>query len=226
MTSNGSPPTKIAVFCGASAGNSPIFMESARELATHMASLNIQLVYGGGNSGIMGMLAKTLVSLSGPQSVHGIIPDALVKYERDPEAGATVKPTGETCTLPDYEIYGYTEVVSDMHTRKLKMAQAVMKGGPGSGFIALAGGFGTFEELMEMATWNQLGIMDKGVVVLNQDGFWDDLFKWVDKSITAGFIKQTNRGIMLEARNAQEAVKLLKEYVPSPGRFKLQWGNE
>src|ERR1700733_2092406 len=101
----------------------------------------------------MGELAKTLVSLAGPDSVHGIIPEALVKYERD----ATYQTlNGDNVHVPSQGVYGRTTVVKDMHSRKQLMAQEVFAGGPGSGFIALSGGFGTLEELLETATWNQL----------------------------------------------------------------------
>jgi len=119
----------------------------------------------------MGEVAKTLVSLSGPDSVHGIIPEPLVKYERTdiepttPNNAFSRGPDGKL--LPVYEKYGRTTVVQDMHTRKQLMAQEVLAGGPGSGFIALSGGYGTLEELMEVVTWNQLGIHNRGVIVYN-----------------------------------------------------------
>ena len=119
----------------------------------------------------MGELARTLVSLSGPSAVHGIIPAALMRYEQsDPNA-----PSAEPSI--DEAIYGRTTVVKDMHTRKAMMAAEVGKGGPGSGFVALSGGFGTLEELMEIATWNQLGIHGRGVCVFNVEGYWDGLLK-------------------------------------------------
>jgi len=105
----------------------------------------------------MGELAKTLVSLSGPGSVHGIIPEALIRHEQQ----------GITPAMSDF---GKTTVVPDMHQRKALMAKEVMAGAPGSGFVALPGGYGTMEELLEVTTWNQLGIHAKGVVVYNVEG--------------------------------------------------------
>src|SRR5438876_11878812 len=99
-------------------------------------------VYGGGTVGLMGELAKTLVSLSGPDSVRGIIPDALVKYERDHTYQST---NGDNLQVPEERVYGRTTVVRDMHTRKQLMAREVIEGGPGSGFIGLSGGYGTLE---------------------------------------------------------------------------------
>jgi hypothetical protein len=156
---------------------------------------------------IVGEVARTLVSLSGPSSVQGIIPRALVKHER-------------SSSLSDY---GKTTIVEDMHTRKRMMAQAVMAGGPGSGFIALSGGYGTLEELMEVVTWNQLGIHDKGVVVLNVGGFWDGLLKWVGDATEAGFVKGANRHIVVEAKSAEEAVEMLRDYRLSEERLGLNW---
>jgi uncharacterized protein (TIGR00730 family) len=155
--SNLNKPTTICVFCGAKPGSSPAYLAAARSLAHVLHEHNIHLVYGGGTVGIMGELARTLVSLSGPMAVHGIIPTALVSLERQGKA-------------PDENLYGRTTVVPDMHTRKRMMAQEVVDGGPGGGFVALPGGFGTIEELMEAVTWNQLGIHDRGICIFNVEG--------------------------------------------------------
>ncbi|CAL3966137.1 hypothetical protein PZA11_002893 [Diplocarpon coronariae] len=217
------PRTKICVFCGASSGNSPAHMEAARALATAFHAHNISLVYGGGTVGLMGEIARTLVSLSGPSSVHGIIPAPLVKYERGPNSSASDVSSGE---LPEYEIYGKTTVVKDMHTRKRLMAREITSSGPGSGFVALAGGYGTLEELMEVVTWNQLGIHDRGIVVLNVDRYWDGLLAWIRDSVAAGFVGVANREIIREAKSAEEAVALLRGYRNAEGRFRLEWGSE
>lgn len=208
--------------CGAKDGDSPVHLEAARQLARSFHEHGISLVYGGGTSGIMGELAKTLVSLSGPKSVHGIIPAALMKYEQgwdpsDPSsAGKAV----------DEAVFGKTTVVQDMHTRKRLMAQEVTTGGEGGGFVALTGGYGTLEELMEVTTWNQLGIHDKGVVVYNVDGYWDGLIHWVKTAVKHGFIADSNAGILVEAKEAEEVVSSLKDYKNAPGRFNLDWKKE
>lgn len=218
-------PVRICVFCGASPGKSPAHLEAARALAKAMHEHNISLVYGGGTVGIMGELARTLVSLSGPESVHGIIPTPLIKYERQGWDGS--KDDGEKgLPVPDYEVYGRTTVVADMHTRKHKMAQEVLTGGKGSGFIALSGGYGTLEELMEVVTWNQLGIHTRGVAVLNIEGYWDGLLQWVRKAVEAGFVGEGAKGIIVEAKTAEEVIQALKDYKLSEGRFKLEWGKE
>lgn len=165
----------------------------------------------------MGEVARTLVSLSGPDSVHGIIPAPLVKYEQHSSA---TDPSGHSI---DASIYGRTTIVADMHTRKQMMAREVIAGGPGGGFVALSGGYGTFEELMEVTTWNQLGIHSMPVVVYNVDGYWTGLIEWVKNAVGSGFISPGNAGILVEALSAEEVVKSLGEYVNAPGRFDLSW---
>jgi uncharacterized protein (TIGR00730 family) len=200
-------------------------MAAAASLAEVFHKNNIKLVYGGGTVGLMGQVARTLVSLSGPDSVHGIIPAPLVKYEQGPNSVAASTNGGVSGT-PEELVYGRTTVVKDMHTRKNLMAKEVIAGGPGSGFIALPGGYGTLEELMEVVTWNQLGIHGNGVVVLNVDGYYDGLLNWVKGSVDAGFVQPGNANIIVEAKSGEEAVKALRDYKNSEGRFKLEWGNE
>lgn len=220
LNPNSNSTVKICVFCGASPGKSPAHLEAARELAQVMHENNISLVYGGGTVGLMGEVARALVSLSGPSSVHGIIPAPLVKYERGPDSNEA------TDNVPDPNKYGKTTVVKDMHTRKRMMAEEVLGGGPGSGFVALSGGYGTLEELMEVVTWNQLGIHDRGVVVLNIEGYWDGLLTWVNGAVGAGFVGEGSKGIIQEAKNGKEVVLALRDYKNASGRFKLEWGTE
>lgn len=187
----------------------------------------MNLVYGGGTVGIMGEVAKTLVSLSGPEAVHGVIPAALLRFERSyDEHGVALEDGGSAQKVIDEKMFGRTTVVKDMHTRKQLMAREVIEGGPGGGFVALSGGYGTLEELMEVVTWNQLGIHARGVVVYNVDGYWDGLMQWVRKAVGSGFISESNEGIMVEAREAGEVVECLKGYQNSEGRFKLHWGEK
>lgn len=103
------------------------------------------------------------------------------------------------------------------------MAQEVLAGGKGSGFVALPGGYGTLEELMEVVTWNQLGIHSKGVVVYNVQGYWDGLFTLVDKVVDTGFVKEDSQGIIQEAKTGEECVLKLRNYVNVNGRHKLDW---
>ena len=190
-----------------------------------MHAANTKLVYGGGTTGIMGELAKTLVSLAGPQAVHGIIPKALLRTERKYlENGSTDE--NDPQLVIDQKTYGRTTVVEDMHTRKQMMAREVIEGGHGSGFVALTGGYGTFEELLEMVTWNQLGIHARAIVVYNVEGYWDGLFQLVNNAVQGGFVTKENKDIMVEAKTGQEVVDRLKTYQNSAGRLKLKWGQK
>jgi uncharacterized protein (TIGR00730 family) len=213
--------------CGASPGTSPAHLAAARALGQALHANGMNLVYGGGTVGIMGEVAKTLVSLSGPDSVHGIIPAALMKFERSFDENGVEDETDTSAErVIDASIYGRTTVVKDMHTRKQMMAREVIEGGVGGGFVALSGGYGTLEELMEVVTWNQLGIHARGVVVYNVEGYWDGLMQWVRNAVGSGFISESNEGIMVEAKEAEEVVKSLKEYQNAEGRFKLSWGEK
>ncbi|KAH0556881.1 hypothetical protein GP486_005333 [Trichoglossum hirsutum] len=206
-------PATICVFCGSNPGNSSAYLAAARSLAQTMHEQNIHLVYGGGTVGLMGELARTLVSLSGPSAVHGIIPAALVSLERQGKA-------------PDESMYGRTTVVPDMHTRKRMMAQEVVNGGPGGGFVALPGGYGTLEELMEAVTWNQLGIHDRGICIFNVDGYWDGMIQWIERAVTSEFVSQNNARIIVKASTADEVVQRLKEYKVVEGRLHLDWSRD
>jgi hypothetical protein len=169
----------------------------------------------------MGEVAKTLVSLKGPNSVHGIIPEALVKYERD---GTYEVKQGRA--IPEESVYGRTTTVKDMHTRKKLMAEEVIAGAPGSGFIGLSGGFGTMEEIFETTTWNQLGIHTKGICLLNVEGFWDGILKWLDDAAAQGFVKPANKNILVTANSPAEAIQALRDYRVSEATYKLEWGRE
>ncbi|KAF7187213.1 Bifunctional cytokinin biosynthesis protein [Pseudocercospora fuligena] len=223
MTPNGNTGKRpvVCVFCGASPGTSPAHLSAARSLAQAFHTHGIHLVYGGGTVGIMGEVARTLVSLSGPQAVHGVIPEALLRYERNGR-----DKNGEVKVEIDENVYGRTTVVKDMHTRKQLMAKEVIESGPGGGFVALSGGYGTLEELMEVITWNQLGIHERGIVVYNIEGYWDGLLAWVKKSVEEGFVSKKNEEIMVEAKTAGEVVDRLKNYTKAEGRFGLDWENK
>jgi uncharacterized protein (TIGR00730 family) len=214
------PQPVLCVFCGASSGTSPVHLEAARSLARLLHANNIKLVYGGGTVGIMGEVARTLVSLSGPTSVHGIIPQPLITLEHNHD------PSDPNSHSIDEAIYGKTTIVKDMHTRKQMMAKEVVDGGPGGGFVALSGGYGTLEELMEVTTWNQLGIHSMPVIVFNVDGYWDGLLTWVKNAVSSGFIAPTNAGILVEALDAEEVLTWLKEYENAEGRFNLTWDQQ
>lgn len=229
-------PTKICVFCSTMPGASPAHLAAARSLAQVMHDRSIQLIYGAGTTGMMGELAKALVALSGPDSVLGIIPTGILDYERpedavkDARAGAklsgkkgflekwgfkrqTSTPTiPNKSTLQQEELFGRVIVVSDMQARKKRMAQEVADGGPGSGFIGLSGGFGTMDELMEVVTWNQLGVHKMGVCLYSIEGYWNGVLSWLDHAIEAKFVRESARDIMVAKETAEDCIEWLKGY--------------
>ncbi|KIW71567.1 hypothetical protein PV04_03714 [Phialophora macrospora] len=236
----------VCVFCASSPGKDPVHLESARRLGNSLHEAGYKLVYGGGTMGIMGEVSRTLVSLSGPRSVHGIIPRALIRSEKDPNARvSTSTPNGEPKRVertmsseqlqridsnedPDAQIvpeseFGRTTIVPDMHTRKRMMANSVQQGGPGSGFVALAGGYGTMEEVMEMVTWNQLGIHQVPIILVNINGYWNGLLEWIKTAIREGFVNEGAANILVEVKSTEEVINALRGYQVAPGRYKMDW---
>ena len=174
----------ICVYCGANAGVSPIYAEAARALGRAMVDQNLALVYGGGNVGLMGIIADEVLLAGG--EVTGVIPTALVERE--------VGHTGLTRQF----------IVKDMHERKAMMASL------SDGFIAMPGGMGTLEELFEMLTWSQLGIHAKPIGLLNVDGFYDRLIDFIAHAREQGFIRPQHAALMMSASDPQALLTLLK----------------
>lgn len=168
----------------------------------------------------MGEVAKTVCAINGPKSVHGIIPAALAKFERDDTYQDV---NANNLFIPETSKYGHTTVVDDMHTRKRLMAEEVLNGGPGSGFIVLPGGYGTMEELFEVVTWNQLGIHNRGVCLLNIEGYWDGILQWIETAGKEGFVRSANKDIIVTASDAEGAIAALQDYKVSEGTYKLDW---
>lgn len=175
----------IAVYCGASDGARPIYADAARALARALVEHNIALVYGGGKVGLMGVIADEVLRLGGEAT--GVIPRALVEREVG-HAGLT-------------RLF----VVKDMHERKAMMAEL------SDGFIAMAGGMGTLEELFEMVTWAQLGIHVKPIGLLNTDGFYEGLMGFVRHQQEEGFVRPAHAALMNMDADAQVLVKRLRE---------------
>lgn len=169
-----------------------------------MATNHWRLVYGGGTRGLMGSLARTLVGLSGPSAVHGIIPAALLRTERG-------------IVAPDEAQYGQTTLVSTMHERKTAMASEA------DAFLALPGGFGTMEELFEVISWNQLGIHSRPIIVFNVDGFFDDLLAWTRKASIEGLIPVDHLNIFSVAETTEEVITKIRLYRTATTRYMLDW---
>lgn len=162
---------RLCVYCGSNLGNEPDYALAARQLARAMVSRNYGLVYGGASIGIMGTIANTVLEEGG--EVIGIIPEGLF-----------VKEVAHT---------GLTELreVSSMHERKSMMAEL------SDGFIALPGGFGTIEEILEIITWSQLGMHQKPCGLLNVCHYYDKLINFLDHAVSEHFIKKIHRSIVL-----------------------------
>ncbi|XP_027941946.1 cytokinin riboside 5'-monophosphate phosphoribohydrolase LOG3-like isoform X1 [Vigna unguiculata] len=192
--------TRICVFCGTSPGKNPSYQLAAVQLGKQLVEKNIDLVYGGGSIGLMGLISQ--VVFDGGRHVLGVIPTTLMPREI----------TGETV--------GEVRAVSGMHQRKAEMARQA------DAFIALPGGYGTLEELLEVITWAQLGIHDKPVGLLNVDGYYNSLLSFMDNAVDEGFITLAARHIIVSAQTAQDLMsKLEQEYVPKHSGVapKLSW---
>jgi cytokinin riboside 5'-monophosphate phosphoribohydrolase len=173
---------RICVYCGSSPGKNPKILSTAEEFGKILAEKGAELVYGGSSLGVMGTLADSVMKNGG--RVTGVIPENLFSKE--------VAHTGISELI----------TVKDMHERKSTMADLA------DAFVAMPGGFGTMEELFEIITWNQIGIIHKPITLLNIDGFYDPLLFMLDKAAAAGFIKEKNRAILQEARTADECIEL------------------
>ncbi len=167
----------VCVYCGASTGSDPVYAEAAVELAQTLAARGLRIVYGGAHVGLMGLIADT--ALAAGAEVVGVIPKVLVDWE--------VAHTGLT------ELH----VVDDMHERKAKMADLA------DAFVALPGGIGTLEELIEIYTWSYLGIHDKPFAVLNTAGYYDGFTAFLDHAVSQGFLRPEVRQRLLVAPDAE-----------------------
>jgi uncharacterized protein (TIGR00730 family) len=178
----------VAVYCGSSPGHDPSYLVAAHALGQAIAQQGLMLVYGGGRVGLMGAVADAAMQAGG--QVHGVITRALL----DAEVGHT-----DLTKL---------EVVDSMHTRKSRMAELA------DGFLALPGGYGTYEELFEVLTWTQLGIHAKPVVLVNINGFWDPLIAQTARSTDDGFMKPVHRDVLRAHSDPSGALKLLMTPLP------------
>jgi uncharacterized protein (TIGR00730 family) len=179
---------RLCVFCGSNAGAAPAFADTAARLGKALASRSIGVVYGGGDVGLMGVVADAVVDAGG--EVTGVIPEFLERAEVAHRGLATM------------------HVVGSMHERKALMASL------SAGFIALPGGFGTLDELAEALTWTQLGLQAKPVVLLDVDGFWEPLVQFFDAAVEHGFVRPAHRMLLQRAVTVDEAIALATGPVP------------
>ena len=179
---------RICVFCGSSLGGRPIYQEAAQELGKAIAQHQFSLVYGGANVGLMGVVADAVLANGG--EVIGVIPEFLVTKELA-HAGLT-----------------QIHTVASMHERKALMEEL------SDAFIALPGGYGTFEEFCEILTWAQLGLHKKPQGLLNIEGYYDPLLTLFDNAVTEQFLKPNLRSLVLEADNPETLFEKMAAYTP------------
>jgi uncharacterized protein (TIGR00730 family) len=178
---------RVCVFCGSSPGTRPAYVEAAREIGCLLAERGIGLVYGGGRVGLMGALADACLARGG--RVTGIMPRALVEKE--------------------IAHRGLTElrVVESMHERKALMADLA------DAFVALPGGYGTWEEFCEVLTWSQLGLHRKACALLNVNGYYDPLLVMADRAREEGFLRDVHRKLALTDTDPVRLLDRLSGYI-------------
>ena len=174
---------RVGVYCGSSFGNNPAFRAEAVALGESIAKAGLGLVYGGASVGLMGAVANA--ALASGAEVIGVLPEVL--------NGKEIAHTGLTAL----------ELVPTMHERKARMHELA------DGFVALPGGYGTLDELLEAITWAQLRLHEKPCVLINTAGYWNGLLAFLDSAVAAGFLKAENRGLLRVAGDAAEAVKMI-----------------
>ena len=176
---------RLAVYCGSAPGSSEVFAEATRATATAMTKAGVDLVYGGGRLGLMGLIADSVLAAGG--RVYGVIPQALVDIE--------------------VAHVGLTELhtVANMHERKAKMTDLA------DAFLALPGGIGTLDELFEAWSWNALGYHKKPFCLLNVEGYWDGMITFIDHATESGFLSASRRQQLLVAETPEEALEKLDE---------------
>ena len=174
---------RLCVFCGSNIGKREAFQQAARELGSLLAAHSIELIYGGGNCGLMGVLADEV--LKGGGRVTGVIPEGLMVKE-----------------LGHLELT-QLHVVAGMHERKAMMSSLA------DGFVGLPGGFGTFEELFEVITWGQLGLHRKPVGLLNVEGFFDPVVNLIQHAILEGFVRPEQRQLVISSASPKELLQVI-----------------
>jgi len=174
----------IALYCGSRTGNKPIYRDSAIELAQHIANQSFGIVYGGASIGLMGQVADTVLEHGG--EVVGVIPEFMLDYEIA------------------HNQLTELHIVQSMHERKALMAERA------SAFIALPGGLGTFEEILEIATWGQLNQHQKPMIIYNVNHFYDALIAQLDHAVEEGFLPPQHRAKIIICENPEQISNVIK----------------
>lgn len=173
----------IALYCGSRVGNNPIYLRTAIDLAQGLAQHGFGLVYGGASIGLMGQVADSVIEHGG--EAVGVIPEFMLDYERA------------------HNYLTELHVVKSMHERKAIMAERA------SAFVALPGGLGTFEEILEVATWGQLNQHQKPMMLYNVNGFYDHLIAQLDHAVLEGFLPPQHRAKLIVCEDVQQIYSVL-----------------
>jgi uncharacterized protein (TIGR00730 family) len=196
MSSPHAPQHRVAVYCGSSAGSNPAFLAEAHALGAAIAAAGMGVVYGGASAGLMGAIADA--ALAAGAEVIGVLPDVL--------AGKEIAHPRLTAL----------EMVPSMHERKARIAELA------DAFIALPGGYGTLDEMLEAVTWAQLRIHSKPCLLINTAGYWDGLVALLDRAVDAGFVKPENRGLLRAVPSTAEAMQHIAHALRLPSLDQVQ----
>jgi uncharacterized protein (TIGR00730 family) len=179
---------RVCVFCGSSPGKGTSYQDAARKVGGVFAERGIELVYGGASVGTMGVLADAVLAAGG--TVHGVIPQSLVDREVAHPGLTTLK------------------VVADLHERKAEMSELA------DGYLTLPGGAGTLEELFEVFTWAQLGLHTKPIALLDVDGFYQPMLRFLENMSAEGFLADDFREMLIVTTDVAEALDRFADYRP------------
>ena len=185
---------RLCIFCGSRSGNRAVYAESARQLGTALVARRMEMIYGGGHVGLMGIVADAVLAAGG--CAIGVIVQSLVDRELAHQGLSEL------------------HVVETMHQRKALMAEHA------DAFVALPGGFGTGDELFEILTWAQLGFHARPIGLLNTAGYFDPLLAWLDHIVREDFLRPKHRNLVLVAEDPDTLLDLLLQYRPSPNEPK------
>lgn len=183
---------RVCIYCGSKTGDHPAYREAAVELGRQLVEHKLELVFGAGSIGLMGVVADTVLSGGGTLIAGGTVIGVIPKFL----SGREVM----------HQTMSETHIVESMHERKALMEEM------SDAFIALPGGLGTFEELFEILTWSQLGLHRKNIGILNVRGYYDPLLQQIDHAIEEGFVNVDNRNLFVVSEDPAELLDLLAQH--------------
>jgi len=183
---------RICIYCGSKTGDHPAYREAAKELGRQLVARNMELVFGAGSIGLMGVVADTVLNEGGTLIAGGTVIGVIPKFL----SGREVM----------HQSMSETHIVETMHERKALMEEM------SDVFVAMPGGLGTFEELFEILTWSQLGLHRKNVGILNVRGYFDPLLQQIDHAIAEGFVKDDNRELFVVSDDPKELLDMLEQH--------------